>query len=74
MPVKGLRYSQPLALGAIFMYQLVLLYLFEQYLSLGNDVTLFAVPVIYDHASASWLKRVEDHRASGGRFRPGVSG
>jgi hypothetical protein len=51
MPVKGLRRSQLLTLGAIFVYYLVLLYLFEQRLSFGNGITLFAVPVIYDHAS-----------------------
>jgi len=41
MPVKGLRRTQLLALGAIFVYQLVLLYQSEQRLSLGKGITAF---------------------------------
>lgn len=38
MPVKGLTRCQLVALGAIFLYQLVLLYQYEQDLPLGVDV------------------------------------
>jgi hypothetical protein len=38
MPVKGLRRCQLLALGAIFVYQLALLYQHEQQLQLGVGV------------------------------------
>ncbi len=38
MPVKGLRRSQLLALGAIFIYQLVLLYQHEQNLPVGKGI------------------------------------
>jgi hypothetical protein len=38
MPVKGLRRSQLLALGAIVVYQLVLLYQHEHHLSLGKGI------------------------------------
>jgi hypothetical protein len=38
MPVKGLRKSQLLALGAIFIYQLVLLYQHDQDLPVGNGI------------------------------------
>ncbi len=41
MPVKGLRRSQLLALGAIFVYQLVLLYQYQQALPIGKGVTAF---------------------------------
>ncbi len=41
MPVKGLRRSQLLALGAIFVYQLVLLYQSEHHLSVGKGITTF---------------------------------
>jgi hypothetical protein len=41
MPVKGLRRSQLLALGAIVVYQLVLLYQSEQHLSVGKGITAF---------------------------------
>ena len=38
MPVKGLRRSQLLALGAIVVYQLVLLYQHEHHLPLGKEI------------------------------------
>jgi hypothetical protein len=38
MPVKGLRRSQLLAMGAIFIYQLVLLYQHEQNLPVGKGI------------------------------------
>ena len=38
MPVKGLRLTQLLALGAIFIYQLVLLYQHEQKLPVGKGI------------------------------------
>ena len=38
MPVKGLRRTQLLALGAIFIYQLVLLYQHEQQLPVGKGI------------------------------------
>ena len=38
MPVKGLQRSQLLALGAVVIYQLVLLYQHEQHLPLGKDI------------------------------------
>ena len=38
MPVKGLRRTQLLALGAIFIYQLVLLYQYEQKLPVGKGI------------------------------------
>ena len=38
MPVKGLRRSQLLALGAIVIYQLVLLYQHEHHLPLGKGI------------------------------------
>jgi hypothetical protein len=38
MPVKGLRRSQRLALGAIVIYQLVLLYQHEHHLPLGQGI------------------------------------
>jgi hypothetical protein len=38
MPVKGLQRSQLLALGAVLVYQLVLLYQHEQHLPLGKDI------------------------------------
>lgn len=38
MPVKGLGRTQLLALGAIFLYQLVLLYQHEQQLPLGQGI------------------------------------
>ena len=38
MPVKGLRRSQLLALGAIFLYQLVLLYQHQNHLSVGKGI------------------------------------
>ena len=38
MPVKGLRRSQLLALGAIVIYQLVLLYQHEHNLPLGKGI------------------------------------
>ncbi len=38
MPVKGLRRTQLLALGAIFLYQLVLMYQHEQQLPLGQSI------------------------------------
>jgi hypothetical protein len=41
MPVKGLRRSQLLALGAIFVYQLVLLYQYQQALPIGKGITAF---------------------------------
>jgi DDE family transposase len=41
MPVKGLCRSQLLALGAIFVYQLVLLYQFEHHLPIGKGITAF---------------------------------
>jgi hypothetical protein len=41
MPLKGLRRSQLLALGAIFVYQLVLLYQHEQHLSVGTAIKAF---------------------------------
>jgi DDE family transposase len=41
MPVKGLCRSQLLALGAIFVYQLVLLYQHQQTLPLGKGVKAF---------------------------------
>ena len=41
MPVKGLRRSQLLALGAIFVYQLVLLYQHEHHLPVGKGITAF---------------------------------
>ena len=41
MPVKGLRRSQLLALGAIFVYQLVLLYQHEQHLPIGTGIKAF---------------------------------
>lgn len=41
MPVKGLRPSQLLALGAILVYQLVLLYQHEHHLSIGKGVKAF---------------------------------
>lgn len=40
MPVKGLRRSQLLALGAVVVYQLVLLYQHEQHLPLGKGIKL----------------------------------
>jgi hypothetical protein len=41
MPVKGLRRSQLLALGAIFVYQLVLLYQYQQALPIGKGIKAF---------------------------------
>ncbi len=41
MPVKGLQRSQLLALGAIFVYQLVLLYQHEHHLSVGKGIKAF---------------------------------
>lgn len=41
MPVKGLRRSQLLALGAIFVYQLVLLCQYQQALPVGKGVKAF---------------------------------
>jgi hypothetical protein len=41
MPVKGLHRSQLLALGAMFVYQLVLLYQAEHHLSVGKGMTAF---------------------------------
>jgi Transposase DDE domain len=41
MPVKGLRRSQWLALGAIFVYQLVLLYQYQHALPIGKGVKAF---------------------------------
>ena len=41
MPVKGPRRSQLLALGAIFVYQLVLLYQHEHHLSIGTGIKAF---------------------------------
>jgi|SRR5579871_3263986 len=41
MPVKGLRRSQLLALGAIFVYQLVLLCQHEHHVSIGTGITAF---------------------------------
>jgi hypothetical protein len=38
MPVKGLQRSQLLALGAVILYQLVLLYQHEQHLPLGKGI------------------------------------
>jgi Transposase DDE domain len=38
MPVKGLQRPQLLALGAVFVYQLVLLYQHEQHLPLGKGI------------------------------------
>jgi hypothetical protein len=38
MPVQGLRRSQVLALGAIVIYQLVLLYQHEHHLPLGKGI------------------------------------
>ena len=38
MPVKGLQRSQLLALGAVLVYQLVLLYQHEQHLPLGKGI------------------------------------
>ena len=38
MPVKGLQRSQLLALGAVVLYQLVLLYQYEQHLPLGTGI------------------------------------
>jgi hypothetical protein len=38
MPVKGLQRSQLLALGAVVIYQLVLLYQHERNLSLGKGI------------------------------------
>ena len=38
MPVKGLRRSQLLALGAMVIYQLVLLYQHEHHLPLGKGI------------------------------------
>jgi hypothetical protein len=38
MPVKGLQRSQLLALGAVVVYQLVLLYQHEQHLPLGKEI------------------------------------
>jgi hypothetical protein len=38
MPVKGLQRSQLLALGAVVVYQLVLLYQHERYLPLGKGI------------------------------------
>lgn len=38
MPVKGLQRSQLLALGAVVVYQLVLLYQHEQHLPLGKGI------------------------------------
>lgn len=41
MPVKGLRRSQLLALGAIFVYQLVLLYQHDHHKPLGKGIKAF---------------------------------
>ncbi len=41
MPVKGLRRSQFLALGALFVYQRVLLYQYQHALPIGKGVTAF---------------------------------
>jgi hypothetical protein len=41
MPVKGLQRSQLLALGAVIIYQLVLLYQHEQHLPLGKGIKPF---------------------------------
>ena len=41
MPVKGLRRSQLLALGAIFVYQLVLLYQYQHALPIGRGIKAF---------------------------------
>jgi hypothetical protein len=38
MPVKGLRRSQLLALGAVVIYQLVLLYQYEHNFPLGTSI------------------------------------
>jgi hypothetical protein len=38
MPVKGLQRSQLLALGAVLLYQLVLLYQYERHLPLGKGI------------------------------------
>jgi hypothetical protein len=38
MPVKGLKRTQLLALGAIFLYQLVLFYQYEQGLKVGQGI------------------------------------
>jgi hypothetical protein len=41
MPVKGLNRSQLLALGAIFVYQLVLLYQHRHHLPVGIGIKAF---------------------------------
>lgn len=38
LPVKGLRKSQLFALGAIFLYQLILFYQYEEGLEVGKDI------------------------------------
>lgn len=38
VPVKGLRRTQLIVLGAVLVYQIVLLYQFQQHLPLGRDV------------------------------------
>ena len=38
MPVKGVQRSQPLALGAVVIYQVVLLYQHERHLPLGKGI------------------------------------
>ena len=38
MPVKGLRHCQLVALGALFLYQLVLLYQYEHHMPIGLEV------------------------------------
>ena len=41
MPVKGLNKTKLLALGAIFIYQLVLLYQYEQGKPVGKGIKAF---------------------------------
>jgi len=54
VPVKGLRRTQLFALGAVLVYQWVLLHQFQHHQPLGRGhQSPFAGGVIYDHPSSS---------------------